>query len=126
MSALDCGDDPALWLSRYLFKQDTGARLVHRPYSSKSPRVVKSKAGHPWMSPEDGAIFTDLTPFHLLSTESAEDLQSRVVDGTRISTLNFRPTITISGCGRPYEEDDWRFVRIGNEAVFRFVKCCDR
>jgi uncharacterized protein YcbX len=56
--------------------------------------------------------------------ESANDLNSRV-DGVEISTLNFRPTITVSGCQRPYEEDDWRFVRIG-EAVFRYVKGTER
>jgi uncharacterized protein YcbX len=48
------------------------------------------------------------------------------VDGLEISASYFRPTITISGCQRPYEEDDWRFVRIGEQAIFRYVKGCDR
>lgn len=60
----------------------------------------------------------------MLSVESANDLNSRV-DGMEISALHFRPTITISGC-QPYEEDEWRFVRIGDKAIFRYVKGCDR
>lgn len=69
-------------------------------------------------------MFTDLTPFHLLSTESVDDLNSRL-DGVRVSALNFRPTMTVSGCDA-YDEDSWRFVRIGENAVFRYVKGCDR
>ena len=47
------------------------------------------------------------------------------MDEGKVSTLNFRPTIIISGC-KPYEEDDWRFVRIGDNAVLRYIKGCDR
>ena len=60
-----------------------------------------------------------------MSTESTDDLNSRL-DGLQISTLYFRPTITISGVQKPYEEDEWRFVRIGQDAVLRFTKQCDR
>ncbi|XP_046441184.1 mitochondrial amidoxime-reducing component 1-like isoform X1 [Daphnia pulex] len=125
VTAFDCGDQVSQWLSQYIFQKDTGARLAHLSYPEVSPRVVKSKLGHPWMKPKDGGVFSDLTPFHLLSVESANDLNSRV-DGLEISTSHFRPTITISGCQRPYEEDDWRFVRIGEQAIFRYVKGCDR
>lgn len=60
-----------------------------------------------------------------MSVESAEDVSSRIEGGSKVSTANFRPTITISGC-KPYEEDEWRFVRIGQDAIFRYVKQCDR
>lgn len=52
--ALDCGDQAAVWLSQYIFQKDTGARLVHLGYTPVSPRVVKSKPGHPWMEETDG------------------------------------------------------------------------
>jgi len=60
-----------------------------------------------------------------MSTESVDDLNSKL-NGLQVSTLYFRPTITISGVQRPYEEDEWRFVRIGEDAVMRFTKQCDR
>ncbi|KAI9561759.1 hypothetical protein GHT06_012720 [Daphnia sinensis] len=125
VTAFDCGDQAAQWLSQYILQKDSGARLVHLPYPRVSPRPLKTKSCLPWMRKTDGAVFTDLTPFHLLSTESVQDLNSRLPDGQEISALNFRPTITISGC-QPYEEDEWRFIRIGEEAVFRYVKGCDR
>ncbi|XP_057376493.1 mitochondrial amidoxime-reducing component 1-like [Daphnia carinata] len=125
VAAFDCGDQAAHWLSQYIFQKDSGARLVHLPYSHVSPRPLKPKSWLPWMRKTDGAVFSDLTPFHLLSTESVQDLNSRLSDGKEVSTLNFRPTITISGC-QPYEEDEWRFIRIGEKAVFRYVKGCDR
>ncbi|XP_046437969.1 mitochondrial amidoxime-reducing component 1-like isoform X2 [Daphnia pulex] len=124
VAAFDCGDQVAQWLSQYIFQKDSGARLAHLSYPKVSPRVLKSKPGQNWLKPTDAGLFSNATPFHLLSVESANDLNSRV-DGVEISTLNFRPTITVSGCQRPYEEDDWRFVRIG-EAVFRYVKGTER
>lgn len=60
-----------------------------------------------------------------MSTESVDDLNSKL-NGVQVSTLYFRPTITISGVQKPYEEDDWRFVRIGEDAVLRYTKQCDR
>lgn len=56
VTAFDCGDQVSQWLSQYIFQQDTGARLAHLPYPEISPRVVKSKLGHPWMKPKDGVI----------------------------------------------------------------------
>ena len=66
---------------------------------------------------------SDYTPFHLLSMESVKDLNSRM--DQEISSLRFRPNITVGGCN-PFEEDEWRVVRIGEKAVFRFVKSSDR
>ena len=56
VTAFDCGDEVALWLSQYIFQKDSGARLAQLPYPEVSPRVVKSKPGHPWMKTTDGVI----------------------------------------------------------------------
>lgn len=69
-------------------------------------------------------MFSDLTPYHILSMESIEDLNSRM-DGIKVTPVHFRCSITVSGC-QPYEEDTWRFIRIGDKAVFRYVKDCER
>ena len=39
--------------------------------------------------------------------------------------LNFRPNIIVTGCA-PYAEDEWRYIRIGQDATFRFAKHCTR
>lgn len=56
VKALDCGDEAACWLSRYICKQDSGARLVYSPVRDKSPRSVKTNSALPWMTKEDGVI----------------------------------------------------------------------
>lgn len=68
MEAFDCGDQVAVWLSQYIFQKEVGARLVHLEYTQVSPRVVKSKPGHPWMEKTDGVIFTNITQFIIFET----------------------------------------------------------
>lgn len=94
VSALDCGDEVAKWLSQEILYQDSGARL---------------------------AIFSDLTPYHLLSTESVDELNSRLDPRDSVTPLNFRPNIIVTGC-TPYAEDEWRYIRIGEKATLRFLK----
>lgn len=54
VTATDCGDQVAMWLSQYIFQKDSGARLVHSPYTEVSPRLIKTKAALPWMRKSDG------------------------------------------------------------------------
>jgi len=124
VSALDCGDEVAKWLSQQILNQDSGARLVYYPYSH-SPRSVSTKPTLPFLKETDGSIFSDLTPYHLLSMESVEELNSRLDPRDTVLPLNFRPNIIVTGC-TPYAEDDWRYIRIGKEATFRFLKHCTR
>ena len=51
--AVDCGDEVATWLSKYIFKQDSGARLAYYP-SQITSRSVKTKSVHPMMKEKDG------------------------------------------------------------------------
>ena len=37
----------------------------------------------------------------------------------------FRPNLVVSGCQRPYEEDDWKVYKIG-QATLWSVKPCER
>ena len=51
-------------------------------------------------------------------------LRERKVDC--ISMDRFRPNIVVKGVSRPFAEDCWAKVRIGNEALFRVSKPCAR
>ncbi len=62
-SALDCGEEAALWLSRFILKKETGARLVYYPDIKKSPRPIKTKSALPWMRNSDGVIFNLVISF---------------------------------------------------------------
>lgn len=53
-------------------------------------------------------------------------MNSKIGDAT-ITSENFRPNIIIEGEDlEPYEEDNWDWIRIGDETVCRNVKECTR
>ncbi|OIV98987.1 hypothetical protein TanjilG_29390 [Lupinus angustifolius] len=69
----------------------------------------------------------------LVSKESVSDLNKRLSSdvhkgicgtATEVNASRFRPNLTVSG-GRPYDEDGWRDVRIGN-THFRSLGGCNR
>ena len=58
--------------------------------------------------------FQDAYPLHILNLASVHDLASKLAPGAPpLSIKNFRPNIIITG-GKPYAEDDWRRIKIGN------------
>jgi len=144
LPAIDCGDKVAVWLSRFIFKQETGARLVYYP-SSRTSRQIKTKDIFPLMKTTDGvqqpinfwtltvsffsfsiqAVFHDLAPYLVLSEASVSDLNANLDADSQVSTLNFRPNIVVSGCPA-FAEDSWNFIKIGDDAVLRMMKQCDR
>ena len=57
----------------------------------------------------------DSAPVSLVSHESLADLNIRLKEkgGSGVLLNRFRMNIEIGGCSRPYEEDEWVKVRIG-------------
>ncbi len=66
--------------------------------------------------------FADGFPFLLISEASLADLNSRLESPVPMS--RFRPNLVVSGC-EPFEEDQWRRIRIGG-VEFDVVKPCSR
>jgi uncharacterized protein len=64
----------------------------------------------------------DATPFHLTSEESLSDLNARA--RTSLPMNRFRANLVVRGA-RPYAEDGWRAVAIG-DTVLRWIKPCTR
>lgn len=54
MLSVDCGDQVAQWLSRYIFQKETGARLVFLAYPEVFPRLIQVEPRGPWMHKPDG------------------------------------------------------------------------
>ncbi|XP_054814716.1 molybdenum cofactor sulfurase isoform X2 [Prosopis cineraria] len=77
--------------------------------------------------------FANEAQFLLVSEESVLDLNDRLspyvqkglsVADTQVSPSRFRPNLMVSG-GRPYDEDGWRSLKIGNH-YFRSLGGCNR
>ncbi len=111
--SLDCGNEAAAWLSRFLA---TDCRLVYFP--ATEVRVVDPT----YAKPGDRTAFSDGFPILLLSQASLGELNRRLK--VPIPMARFRPNIVVSG-GAPFAEDDWRKLRIG-EFTYRVVKPCSR
>ena len=111
--ALDCGDEVAEWLSRFL---DMKCRLVFFP-EDEIRQVDPAYA-----EPGDRTAFSDGFPVLLISQASLNDLNRRLA--TPVSMRRFRPNLVVAGC-EPFAEDKWKKIRIG-EITFRLVKPCSR
>lgn len=109
---VDCGDEIAKWLSRYLTDRDEGYRLRFYPLDKTS----RNKSN------EDTGALQDETSYMLFNTATVEDLNTRL--DQKVTTLQFRPNFVVKG-PPAYAEDNWRWVKIGN-TVFKYVKPCLR
>jgi uncharacterized protein YcbX len=92
---------------RLVFMPDASRRQVNQNYAP---------------SPDDVVGFADGYPFLLISEASLKDLNQRL--NAPVPMNRFRPNLVISGC-LPYEEDTWKWIRIG-EVRFKVAKPCAR
>ena len=110
---LDCGDEVAEWLGRFLA---IDCRLVFFPEDA-----VRAVDPH-YAQASDRTAFSDGFPLLLIAQASLDDLNNRL--DTPIAMARFRPNVVVSGC-EAFAEDDWRRIRIG-DISFRVVKPCSR
>eukprot|EP01135_Chromosphaera_perkinsii_P004624 Nk52_evm17s292 gene=Nk52_evmTU17s292 len=118
------GEEICNWLEKYFKKECYLCTVLsveqhHRPLprdSEHSNRTGSIQAG----------AFADGFPFLLTSEESLADLNTRLqkkgVDKMKMD--RFRPNIIIKGV-RPWGEDEFKKIKIGNE-IFDSVKPCGR
>lgn len=122
VDAVDCGEDVARWFSRYILEDDFGLRLVFYAKELSMRDVRTNNKCVDTTLKEDTGAFHDATSFMILNESSLNDLNTRL--SLPVMGLNFRPNFVVKG-GFAYEEDFWRWVKIG-EVVFRCVKPCTR
>jgi hypothetical protein len=107
--------DPAAdaWLTDLLGRP---CRLVRLPEHSVRP------VDPDYALATDQVAFADGFPLLLISQASLDDLNRRLAEP--VPMIRFRPNLVVTGTG-PYEEDDWRRIRIG-AMTLRVVKPCSR
>jgi len=113
--AVDQGSLIADWLSTFL---ETQVRLVRMP--AESVRRVDPRFAP---RPSDQVGFADGYPLLLIAEESLDDLNSRL--NCPLPMNRFRPNVVVRGTARPYAEDEWAELCIG-EVRFNGVKTCAR
>jgi uncharacterized protein YcbX len=111
--ALDEGPAAAEWFSSFL---GTPCSLVRQ--SAGAVRRVDPRFG----SKNDRVAFADAFPFLLISSDSVDELNTRL--SCPVATDRFRANIVVTGC-QPYAEDSWREIEISGIG-FTVAKSCAR
>lgn len=123
VDVVDCGDDIAKWFSQYLVNEDFGMRLVFYPNSQPSAEAVDKSSSFFTMSTNDTGAFHDETSFMLINESSIKELNTRLEKP--VTPMRFRGNFVVHGA-EAWEEDDWKWIKIGNYVVFRNIKPCTR
>lgn len=124
VDTVPASEEAAQWFTAYL---GTEVRLVHldAPEHRRPLAAGYARRGEPGAT----VSFADSMPFLLTSSSSLDALNSLVAQGDHadegpLPMNRFRPGLVVDGT-RPWAEDDWRRVRIG-ETAFRVAKPCGR
>lgn len=123
VDAVDAGEEAARWFSRYLLQEDFGLRFVFYPMSFPTREVRETNKIFPTLKKDDAGALHDATSFVLINESSINDLNSRIKNP--VTPSQFRPNFVIKGPSA-FEEDNWKWVKIGDEVIFRNVKPCTR
>lgn len=111
VSALDAGDEPAVWLSERL---ERPVRLVYMHDTSV-------RAVDPAFAPGHEVSFADGYPVLVIGTASLERLRQETGP---IPMNRFRPNMVVE-TNVPWVEDGWKRVQVGT-CILRLVKPCAR
>ncbi|PKY51203.1 MOSC-domain-containing protein [Rhizophagus irregularis] len=108
--AYDCGKESSKWISDYLGFE---AKIVHK--SIEDLRIIeKNLPPKNELLKQPETAFSDGYPFLIISEESLSDLNNRL--SLPVTFRNFRPNIVIKGCNKPFEEDTWKKIIVGEDA----------
>ena len=79
--------------------------------SSLVSRYVSSHGGK---RKEEKITFADVAPYMLVSEASVDDLSGRFQGDVQMDVTKFRPNIVVSGVEKPFEEDFWAELSVGD------------
>lgn len=125
IEVIDCGDEVAAWFSEFILKEKTGIRLVHYPFKKPTRPISKdNKTKFPeYYTQKDVGSLQDESSYMVFNQSSVDDLNSRVEHP--IPTIQFRPNFIVKG-PKPFEEDSWKWLKIGEDVCLKYVRPCAR
>lgn len=123
VDAVDCGEEVAKWISRFIVSEDFGMRLVFYPNAHPTRDVREKNRSFITMNSSDSGALHDATSYMLINESSITELNSRLENA--VTPLRFRGNFVVKG-PEAWEEDNWKWIKIGSSVVFRNVKPCTR
>ncbi|XP_078051307.1 mitochondrial amidoxime-reducing component 1 [Augochlora pura] len=124
VKCIDCGPEPAEWLSRFLTGTNSGVRLGYSMMDKRDLSIwAKFTEVYSNLHAEDTGLFSDLASYMLMTTKSVEALNEKLE--RPVPALQFRPNIVVS-TSEAFVEDNWEWIKIGDKAIIRNVKPCTR
>lgn len=123
VQVIDAGDDTARWFSRFILEEGDGLRLVYFPSLVPTRDVREKNKIFETAVREDTGALHDASSFMLINESSVDELNTRIEKS--VAPLQFRPNFVVTGANK-YDEDNWKWVKIGDEVVLRTVKPCTR
>lgn len=123
IDVVDSGDEVAEWMSMYILGQREGLRVVFYPSRDPKPKTEsRNRPFEPAGRIDQGALH-DETSFMLMNQGSIEELNTKLE--TPVTALRFRPNFVVNGPAA-FEEDNWKWIKVGDETIFKTVQPCTR
>lgn len=119
---VDAGDEVANWISEYLVDKPGVFRLFFYPYAYPTKVIPKCDYKYSYKVGDVGA-YHDSISYMLINQASIDELNTHL--DHVVKPLQFRPNIVIEG-PEAYEEDNWKWIRLGKDAIFRGSRPCIR
>ncbi|CAF0884519.1 unnamed protein product [Rotaria sordida] len=116
------GDHVSQWLRTFLETEDELDLVVFDDQKFEG-RLCKNADVPNNARDGDVAAYHDMSPVHLCSLESVADLNTRLKK--KIQIYNFRPNIIVANVNKPYAEDCWREIEVG-EVKLTWITACTR
>ncbi|XP_055845836.1 mitochondrial amidoxime reducing component 2-like [Episyrphus balteatus] len=109
ISVIECDSEYGNWFSKFLLQKESGLTLFVCPFLGKIPFRKN----------------LDLNPYMVMVDESIKDLNNRLPN--KVHHWQFRGNFLIKNTNLPaFSEDNWKWMRIGNETIFRYKAPCYR
>ena len=123
VNGIDAGDAVANWLSEFIVDKPGVFRLLYYPYSYPTKGVAEKDKVYKAYRNEDAGTYHDKTSYMLINQASIDELNSHL--DHVVKPLQFRPNLVVKGPGA-YDEDNWKWVKVGDNVVYRVLKPCTR
>lgn len=119
---VDCGDEAAKWLSKFILGKDEGLRLNFYPSKEPKPVIHDKNFLFDQADQKDSGTFHGEASYLIMNQGSFDELNTRL--DKKVGALQYRPNFLVKGAPA-WDEDNWKWMKIG-ETVFKNVQPCIR